>query len=86
MHFNFLRDMWSVHSDYELLIAEMNGITMLLVYQPTSGNVDNFISHISGIIADVTKNKKPVVILGDFNIDVQSDSCAVLFFCKEKAY
>lgn len=75
MHFHFLRDMWSVHAEYELLTAEVNGITMLLLHQPTSGNVNNFVSHINNIIADVT-NKKPVVILGDFNTDVQSDSFA----------
>ena len=69
----------STTEDIETLFASISNnnnfsAVVGVVYRPPSGNITNFIKHISGIMSSLSKSKHKAIIMGDFNINMFSDN------------
>jgi hypothetical protein len=64
----------SVDRVCEIACAEMDQYLIICVYRPPSGNLTSFIEIMEDVLGKATSNKKSVVVCGDFNIDLLSQS------------
>ncbi|KAH9361791.1 hypothetical protein HPB48_003800 [Haemaphysalis longicornis] len=76
IRFAFLDNFSMVDADYEIIAVDSLDQIVLLIYRPLSGNVNNFILHMDNTLHAIQEICKNIVVIGDFNIDMLSNSYA----------
>lgn len=64
----------SVERHVEFSCLELNILIIISVYRPPSGNFNVFVTAMEEVLRKTFSGKKPVIVCGDFNVDILKDS------------
>ena len=65
-----------MNKDIEALLVTNNKITIMNIYRPPKGDINEFTKTIKDVLMPLTRDKKDILLAGDFNIDFLSSSRA----------
>ncbi|XP_040074666.1 uncharacterized protein LOC115318141, partial [Ixodes scapularis] len=75
-----------VCSNVECLLVKCRNYIIAIVYRPRSGSLGVFLEFLEGIFQDCSDSKLPVILVGDFNINLMlSDSWQLAFLDLEQS-
>lgn len=74
MSCELLKEFSASTDDYEVLCAETRDIIFAVCYRPPDGALNVFLTFLENMLACASYRRQNVIIGGDFNIDMNSDS------------
>lgn len=75
-HYDTIDDFTCMCDDFETVAIMCKNIAIVCIYRPPQGTLSIFLNYIESLMDFVNSRKRHIVIIGDFNIDLNSNNPA----------